>query len=122
LAAPEGAAPANGGYGGGGGGGYAFSNGGGSGGGGGYSGGGGGYGAEGYVGGGGGGGSFLSPLVSDGEKTSRVNPGDGFIDIELLTPAPVPEPSTWAMALTGFAGLGLLARLRSGKKAFGRGQ
>jgi hypothetical protein len=37
-----------------------------------------------------------------------------FIGIAPLTPA-VPEPSTWAMTLGGFAGLGWLARMRRRK-------
>jgi hypothetical protein len=48
-----------------------------------------------------------------------VNAGDGAITIALVdgtTPA-VPEPSTWAMALTGFAGLGWVARMRRRKTA-----
>jgi hypothetical protein len=32
-----------------------------------------------------------------------------------LIPAAVPEASTWAMALTGFAGLGFLAHMRKRK-------
>jgi hypothetical protein len=43
-----------------------------------------------------------------------VNSGDGSISINLLPPA-VPEPSTWAMTLAGFAGLGWLTRMRRRK-------
>jgi PEP-CTERM motif len=39
--------------------------------------------------------------------------GDGSIDIELLKA--VPEPSTWAMTVAGFAGLGWLASRRRRK-------
>jgi hypothetical protein len=39
----------------------------------------------------------------------------GFADIGAVDWTPVPEPSTWAMMLTGFAGLGWLARLRRRK-------
>jgi PEP-CTERM motif len=39
---------------------------------------------------------------------------NGSISITLLTPA-VPEPSTWAMMLAGFAGLGFLAHMRRRK-------
>jgi hypothetical protein len=60
-----------------------------------------------------GGASFLSDLFSDGKTTSGVNSGDGFISIKLVQA--VPEPSTWAMALTGFASLAWLARLRKRK-------
>ena len=35
---------------------------------------------------------------------------DGYVSINFAGSAP--EPSTWAMTLTGFAGLGWLARLR----------
>jgi hypothetical protein len=102
-----------GGYGGGGGGAYNAAGGGG----GGFSGGGGGgsspYGAS---SGGGGGGSFLASLVTHPMLTAGVHSGDGSISITFpAAAAAVPEPSTWAMALTGFAGLGLLVRLRGRK-------
>jgi PEP-CTERM motif len=87
---------------------------GGGGGGGGLSGGGGGSGQ--YVGdvvGSGGGGSYLSSLFTHQSLTAGVHSGDGSIDIELLKA--VPEPSTWAMTLAGFAGLGWLARMRRRK-------
>jgi hypothetical protein len=42
-----------------------------------------------------------------------VNSGNGSINIELLKA--VPEPSTWAMMLAGFAGLGWLAHTRRHK-------
>jgi CSLREA domain-containing protein len=93
-----------GGFGGGGGGGT------GGGGGGGFSGGGGGYGGN----FGGGGGSYLASLFKDQVLTAGVNRGDGSISITALTPA-VPEPSTWAMMLAGFAGLGWLAHTRRRK-------
>jgi PEP-CTERM motif len=78
---------------------------------GGYGGGGGG----GSNGGGGGSGSYLAPLqFTDQVLKAGVNSGDGSISISLLTPA-VPEPSTWAMMLMGFAGLGWLAHARRRK-------
>jgi hypothetical protein len=40
--------------------------------------------------------------------------GNGSISVDLLKAA-VPEPSTWAMALAGFAGLGFLAHMRKRK-------
>jgi PEP-CTERM motif len=40
--------------------------------------------------------------------------GDGYVSINFVGGA-VPEPSTWAMTLMGFAGLGWLARLRRRK-------
>jgi hypothetical protein len=42
-----------------------------------------------------------------------VNGGYGSIDIDLLKA--VPEPSTWATTLMGFAGLGWLAARRKRK-------
>jgi hypothetical protein len=101
----------SGGYGGGGGGGP-----GGGGGGSGFSGGGGGFGG-GHGGGGygGGGGSYLASLFTDPVLTAGVNSGDGSISITQLPGATVPESSTWAMTLMGFAGLGWLARTRGRK-------
>jgi hypothetical protein len=59
------------------------------------------------------GGSYLASLFTDPVLTAGVNRGDGSINIELLKA--VPEPSTWAMMLAGFAGLGWLARTRGRK-------
>ncbi len=42
-----------------------------------------------------------------------MNGGEGYASVRLLMA--VPEPSTWAMTLAGFAGLGWLARLRARK-------
>ena len=92
----------NGGFGGGGGGGCrgaAFV--GGGGGGGGFSGGGGGAGSE--FGGGGGGGSYLASFATELVAFPGQNSGDGLVTI-----AGVPEPSTWAMMLLGFVGLGFV--------------
>jgi PEP-CTERM motif len=62
----------------------------------------------------GGGGSYLSSLFTDPVlATGGANLGDGSISIELLKA--VPEPSTWAMMLMGFAGLGCLAHARRRK-------
>jgi hypothetical protein len=70
--------------------------------------------------GGGGGGSYLASLFTNqvltagGVFTGGEGSGaDGSIDIELLKA--VPEPSTWAMTLAGFAGLGWLASRRRRK-------
>ena len=90
-----------GGFGGGGGGGNE-----GGGGGGGYSGGGGGF-----KSGGGGGGSYLAASFADRVLTSGVRTGNGYVTIDLVSPA-VPEPATWAMMLAGFAGLGFVGRSR----------
>jgi hypothetical protein len=46
---------------------------------------------------------------------SGSNSGDGHISIMEFTGATVLEPSTWAVTLAGFAGLGWLARLRKRK-------
>jgi hypothetical protein len=86
----------------------------GGGGGGGFSGGGGGGfsgGAAGYGVGGGGGGSFLTDAATDAVLQSGVNTGDGFASIELFRGA-VPEPSSWAMLITGFGGIGAMLRRR----------
>jgi PEP-CTERM motif-containing protein len=65
--------------------------------------------------GGGGGGSYLASLFKDQVlKAGGANRGDGSISITSLTPA-VPEASTWAMMLAGFAGLGWLAHMRRRK-------
>jgi PEP-CTERM motif len=122
LSGGESAGPGAGGYGGGGGGGVA-----GGGGGGGYSGGGGGSGAKSYpggpyygYGGGGGGSAFSGPIFDQksyagvyGGASAYVNGGEGYASVRLLMA--IPEPSTWAMTLAGFAGLGWLARMRKRK-------
>jgi hypothetical protein len=75
--------------------------------------GGGGAGGSQSSGGGGGGGSYLASLFTDPVLTAGVNRGDGSISVDLLKA--VPEPSTWAMTLAGFAGLGWLAHARRRK-------
>jgi hypothetical protein len=94
----------SGGYGGGGGAGYNF--------------GGGGGGAPGGGEGGGGGFSYVIDTARDPFGITGGNPvvynGSGYVSINFVGP-PVPEPSTWAMAIAGFAGLGWLARLRAQK-------
>ena len=63
---------------------------------------------------GGGGGSYLASLFTDTVLTTGgASRGDGSISIDLLKA--VPEPSTWAMMLAGFAGLGWLAHTRRRK-------
>ncbi len=81
------------------------SSGGGGGGGGGFSGG------AGYNYGGGGGGSFLTDAATHELLQAGVNTGDGFASIELFQGA-VPEPSSWAMLITGFGGIGAMLRRR----------
>jgi hypothetical protein len=114
----------NGGLGGGGGGGSEDANsqcGCGGGGGGGYSGGGGGglesSGPDGdsRYGGGGGGGSFLDASMTELVSIAGENAGNGYVSIRSIS-ASVPEPSTWAMMVLGFAGLGY-ARYRRAKMA-----
>ena len=84
----------------------------------GYNGGGGGGGAPGG-GGDGGGYSFVIDTarnvfgITGGNMNSYAGNGyaaNGYVSINFAGSAP--EPSTWAMTLTGFAGLGWLARLR----------
>ena len=53
---------------------------------------------------------FTSQVLTAGGALAG---GDGSIDIELLKA--VPEPSTWAMTLAGFAGLGWLTHMRRRK-------
>ena len=77
-------------------------------------GGGGGAGGDGG-GGGGGGGSFVSELLGPGFEMAGANSGNGYVSIDLATPA-VPEASTWAMMLAGFGGMGAMA-LRMRRKA-----
>jgi hypothetical protein len=90
----------------------------GGGGGGGYSGGGGGgfgsapNGAP--IGYGGGGGGSIAVGFQESELFAGVNSGNGFINITI-----VPEPSTWATMLAGFAGLGWLARQRQRQRKLG---
>jgi PEP-CTERM motif-containing protein len=83
----------------------------GGGGGGGYESGGGGGGAPGGAAGQGGY-SFVTGLARDPFGITGGNPGySGYVSINAV----VPEPSTWAMMLAGFTGLGWLARLRRRK-------
>ena len=60
---------------------------------------------------------MLDPATSESwggiYLTPRV-PEEVLAALRLATP--VPEPSTWAMLLSGFAGLGYLARRRGGKR------
>ncbi len=66
--------------------------------------------AGGDGGGGGGGGSFVSELLGTGFEMAGANSGNGYVSIDLATPAvPVPEASTWAMMLAGFGGMGAMA-------------
>ncbi len=40
------------------------------------------------------------------------NFGSGHVSINLIAPAAVPEPSTWAMILAGFSALGAMLAKR----------
>jgi PEP-CTERM motif len=89
----------SGGYGGGGGAGYNFAGAGGG------APGGSSYGAGGY--------SYVIDTAREPFGITGGNPaGNGYVSINFVA---VPEPSTWAMAVAGFAGLGWLARLRAPK-------
>jgi hypothetical protein len=47
-----------------------------------------------------------------------VNSGNGLVTIDLISPiTPVPEPSTWAMMILGFAGVGFMAYRRRNQAA-----
>jgi hypothetical protein len=64
--------------------------------------------------GGGGGGSFLSSFLTpeitiDGGNTQYY----GQVDINFVGAGAVPEPSTWAMMLLGFAGIGFAGYYRA---------
>ncbi len=53
--------------------------------------------------------------ITGGNMNSYAGNGyaaNGYVSINFVA---APEPSTWAMTLTGFAGLGWLARLRRRK-------
>ena len=79
------------------------------GGGGGFSGGAGGAG----VGGAFGGGSFLATGATDAVLQAGVNNGNGYASIDFFSaPGGVPEPSSWAMLITGFGGMGAMLRRR----------
>jgi hypothetical protein len=60
-------------------------------------------------------GSFANPfdIVLNGLPAAQVN---GFTEaLEFSSQTPVPEPSTWAMMLLGFAGLGFLGYRQTAK-------
>ena len=69
--------------------------------------------------GGGGGGSYLSSLASNPILTGGVQSDYGSVTLKLV--AVIPEPATWAMMLTGFAGLGFVGygRKRRGRAPIG---
>jgi hypothetical protein len=65
-------------------------------------------------------GSSLSPFGQlSGDGINPVNVND-YKEALLFAPqvAPVPEPSTWAMLLLGFAGIGFMTYRRKSKPAF----
>ena len=64
--------------------------------------------------------SLLFAASPDGENSfyEALNPGGlGFGNYLALSPPVVPEPSTWAMMLLGFAGLGFAGYRASRKSA-----
>jgi hypothetical protein len=62
----------------------------------------------------GGGGSFLPLTLTHQVLLSGFNSGNGYVTINLNGSA-APEPSTWALMVLGFAGLGFVG-LRRGRK------
>jgi PEP-CTERM motif len=67
------------------------------------------------------GGSTISTLTSVGILTDEGN-GDYFVELGngqsyqgFFTVSSIPEPSTWAMMILGFAGIGLMAYRRKSK-------
>jgi hypothetical protein len=42
----------------------------------------------------------------------------GAIDVSTVSTSSVPEPSTWAMMILGFVGVGFMAYRRKGQAAF----
>jgi hypothetical protein len=62
---------------------------------------------------------FIGGLVlAVGGNQQGQGGGNGSVVIELVSGSPVPEPSTWAMLLLGFAGLGFAAIRRGAIRAF----
>ena len=53
------------------------------------------------------GGCFLASEFAGAVKVGGINSGNGWVIVELLQA--VPEPSTWAMMLARFTGLGAIA-------------
>ena len=53
--------------------------------------------------------------ITGGNLNGYTGAGDGANGYVSINFVAAPEPSTWAMTLTGFAGLGWLARLRRRK-------
>jgi hypothetical protein len=58
--------------------------------------------------------------TNDGTYARALIPSDGSQNQQMLTRqvAAVPEPSTWAMMILGFSGVGFMAYRRKGKPAF----
>jgi hypothetical protein len=57
---------------------------------------------------------FFTPSVVPGTVVGGLNPEDLVVSV---TTTPVPEASTWAMMLAGFAGIGFLGYRASRKTA-----
>jgi PEP-CTERM motif len=78
-----------------------------------------------------------TPIISLGSfgEVATMNPVTGFVETPLLSgldvgaphgldfiPFAVPEPSTWAMMLLGFAGFGFMGYRTSAKRRAGGGR
>jgi hypothetical protein len=65
--------------------------------------------------------SFMETASSNTTLLSfglRQDPSySGLNDVSVVAVAPVPEPSTWAMMILGFAGVGFMAYRRKSKPA-----
>jgi hypothetical protein len=62
--------------------------------------------------------SLFSGLTTTIDSSVSGIPGSGAIGGTLTIAAAVPEPSTWAMMLLGFAGVGFMAYRRKSKPTF----
>ena len=71
---------------------------------------------------GGGGGSSYIGGVTGGTMMQGVRAGNGALRLTFDMTSAVPEPSTWAMMLFGFAGIGFTMRRRKGETATARGR
>jgi hypothetical protein len=64
--------------------------------------------------------AIVADLAVSGTCLSACTAGTGDVGtmLSLSSPAPVPEPSTWAMMIIGFLGLGLMAYRRKSSVGF----